>query len=175
MSKLYVNEIVEATSGAGVHIPGSVVQVVGRVGGSRVTTGSMNSWTSANMDLTITPKFSDSKFMIVGNQSVRIAGSGVTVARGALRVNRQIASGSFTTIWNTAGHQETMQTRVSTAVSQEFATSMPISILDSPTLTSGQTVTYRVEGLCYNDSGVSQLILWEGTRGCEIQILEIAQ
>ena len=173
-STLTVDNIVGATTAANVHLPGTVVQVVGRTGGARVTTGTLNTWTAANMNLTITPKFNDSKFLVTAVQSLRIYGTGVTVARGSLRLKRQIGSGSYGIVFNTDGHQEMMQTRVANAVTQEFATAMPITALDAPSH-NGQTVTYNIDGLVYNDTGVSQMILWEGTRGCQIQILEIAQ
>jgi hypothetical protein len=105
---------------------------------------------------------------------MRIYGTGVQVARGSIRLKRQIGSGSYGIVFNTAGHQEMMQTRVANSVTQEFATAMPITVLDAPSH-NGQTVTYAIDGLVYNDTGVSQMILWEGTRGCQIQILEIAQ
>jgi hypothetical protein len=173
-STLTVDNIVGATTAGNVKIPGTIVQVVGRTGGDRVTTSSLNTWTEANMDLTITPKFNDSQFLITAVQSMRVYGTGVTVARGSIRLKRRIGSGSYGIVFNTAGHQEMMQTRVANGVTQEFATAMPITALDGPSH-NGQTVTYAVEGLTYNDTGVSQMILWEGTRGCQIQIMEIAQ
>ena len=173
-STLTVDNIVGAAAAANVKIPGTIVQVVGRTGGSRVTTGTMSTWHVANMDLTITPKFNDSKFLVVGNQSMRIYGSATQVNRGSIRISRQIGSGSFGVVLNTAGHQEMMQMRTPSNTGQEFATALPFSAFDAPAH-NGQTVTYRVEGYAYGDSGVSQLILWEGTRGPQIQILEIAQ
>lgn len=173
-STLTVDNIVGATTSTNVKIPGTIVQVVGRTGGSRVTTGTLSSWTDANMALTITPKFNNSKFLVTAVQSMRIYGSGVTVARGSIRLKRQIGSGSFGVVFNTDGHQEMMQTRVANGVTQEFATAMPITSLDGPAH-NGQTVTYNIQGYTYSDSGVSQMILWEGTRGCQIQIMEIAQ
>ena len=149
-STLTVDNIVGATAAGNVKIPGTIVQVVGRTGGDRVTTFStLNTWTEANMDLTITPKFNDSQFLITAVQSMRIYGTGVTVARGSLRLKRRIGSGSYTVwIFNTAGHQEMMQTRGANGVTQEFATAMPITAKDAPSH-NGQTVTYVVEGLTY--------------------------
>ena len=173
-STLTVDNIVGASTAGNVKIPGTIVQVVGRTGGDRVTTGNTSTWTEANMDLTITPKFNDSQFLITAVQSMRIYGTGVTVARGSIRLKRRIGSGSYGIVFNTAGHQEMMQTRVANGVTQEFATAMPITAKDGPSH-NGQTVTYAIEGYVYGDSGVSQMILWEGTRGCQIQIMEIAQ
>jgi hypothetical protein len=172
-STLTVDTIVGAATAANVKIPGTIVQAVGRTGGARVTTSTLATWTPANMDLTITPKFNNSQFIVMGSQSMRIAGN-AQVARGSIRVLRQIGSGSFGVVMNTDGHQEMMQTRTNGASGQEFATQLPFSALDGPSH-NGQTVTYRVEGYAYSDSGVTQLILWEGTRGPQIQILEIAQ
>jgi hypothetical protein len=44
-STLTVDNIVGATTVGNVKIPGTIVQVVGRTGGDRVTTGNLNTWT----------------------------------------------------------------------------------------------------------------------------------
>lgn len=61
MSKLYVNEIVEATAGASVKLPaGSVLQsLTHRVDGNITVSGT--SWVDTGLTLTITPKFANSK------------------------------------------------------------------------------------------------------------------
>ena len=64
MSTLYVDTINEKTSGNGVQIPGHVVQVV-----SNIVTG-QQSFTStspaaSNLSLSITPKYSNSKLLIM--------------------------------------------------------------------------------------------------------------
>tara|TARA_B100000900_G_scaffold415966_1_gene448194 strand:+ start:3080 stop:3562 length:483 start_codon:yes stop_codon:yes gene_type:complete len=61
MSNLYVDNIVEKTTGAGVHIPGHVIQYQQRVfdlAGFQTTSGSMVAVSNVYVD--ITPKFSNS-------------------------------------------------------------------------------------------------------------------
>ena len=64
MSTLYVDTITEKTVGNGVQIPGHVVQVV-----SNIVTGqqtfSSTSPTASNLSLSITPKYSNSKLLIM--------------------------------------------------------------------------------------------------------------
>lgn len=154
---------------------GHVVQVVHRVGGDRVTTTTTNTWTASNLDLSITPKFANSKILLLGQQPMRIYGSSVTpIARGSQRIKRNVAGGSYTVVWNTAGHQEHIQVR-GTNASQELSHVIAWSIVDSPSYSVGQTVQYVPEGYMYGDTNVSQLILWEGSRGSNIQLMEIAQ
>jgi hypothetical protein len=62
MSKLYVNEIVEATAGAGVYIPGSVVQMVDSSSSTQYTTTS-TSYTKI-LGFNFTPKFATSKLIV---------------------------------------------------------------------------------------------------------------
>ena len=69
MSKLYVNEIVEATAGAGIHIPGSVVQIQSSSNGDSWSTTSGGFVTITDMTVTITPKFSTSKLYVFGHVS----------------------------------------------------------------------------------------------------------
>lgn len=62
MSKLYVNEIVEATAGAGVHVPGHVVQM-GEGSSSTVYTTTSTSYTKI-LGFNFTPKFATSRLMV---------------------------------------------------------------------------------------------------------------
>ena len=162
-------------SGQTLSAPGHVVQVVDRTGGGRVTSGNTGTWTPTNMDLSITPKFANSKILVIGNQPMRIYGVGVTVARGSQRIKRNVAGGSYTVIWNNAGHQEHIQVRLANSVTQELSHVVSWSVLDAPSYSLGDTLSYVPEGYMYGDTGVSQLILWEGTRGATIQLMEIAQ
>ena len=162
-------------SGQTLHAPGHVIQVVHRVGGDRITTTTTNTWTAANLDLSITPKFVNSKILLLGQQPMRIYGPNSTpIARGSQRIKRNVAGGSYTVVWNTAGHQEHVQVR-GTSGSQELSHVIAWSIVDSPSYSIGQTISYVPEGYMYGDTNVSQLILWEGSRGSNIQLMEIAQ
>ena len=66
MSTMFVDNIAEKTSGAGVSIPGHVVQVLSmRTDNGRSTTST--SLVDTDMTLTITPKSTSSKIMIIAN------------------------------------------------------------------------------------------------------------
>ena len=61
MSKLYVNEIVEANAGAGVAIPGHVIQVVNsQTDNAGWITTSSSSFVDSGVSVTITPKYTNS-------------------------------------------------------------------------------------------------------------------
>lgn len=152
---------------------GSVVQVVSRIGGNDVNTATSGAWVASNLDLSITPNFSNSKFFISGLQLVRFVGSSGSVRRGGIRVVRKIGAGSYTDALNTAGMAETFQVRDSTSVGQELSDVFGFSFLDSPTH-SGSVVTYNVEGWHQPDTGASSMQLWSGARGSAITIMEIA-
>lgn len=69
MSKLFVDDIVEKTSGHGVSIPGHVIQVVQNSGVQTFVTTS-SSWVDTPVTGVITPKFSNS--LIIGNAVVAV-------------------------------------------------------------------------------------------------------
>tara|TARA_B100000902_G_scaffold384247_1_gene424159 strand:+ start:7233 stop:7715 length:483 start_codon:yes stop_codon:yes gene_type:complete len=66
MSTLSVNNIIEKTTGAGVHIPGHVVQVVQHVFSpvTRAASGS-TSFSATNISGAITPKYNNSKILVM--------------------------------------------------------------------------------------------------------------
>ena len=67
MSTLYVDNL-QPNLGTGVSIPGHVVQVVSTSSNTTTTMGTANTWTAAtDLSVSITPKFSNSKIMIIAN------------------------------------------------------------------------------------------------------------
>ena len=64
MSKIEVNEIVERTSGSGVHIPNHIIQVITAEHSAYVTTTS-SSYSDPGLQATITPKFASSHILVV--------------------------------------------------------------------------------------------------------------
>jgi len=68
MSKLYVNQIVEANSGYGVHVPGHVIQVQQYYSpANNPTSTSSTSLIASGVTKTITPKYSNSLIIIQCN------------------------------------------------------------------------------------------------------------
>ena len=69
-STLYVDNLVEKTSGNGVHVPGHVIQVVQGVYSSVATVSTAaNARSSVLFSATITPKFASSKILLTGHMS----------------------------------------------------------------------------------------------------------
>ena len=68
MSTLYVDTINEKTSGNGIYIPGHVVQVQSSILSSKVSTTSQQpTYVDTGLSVSITPKFSTSKILIVSS------------------------------------------------------------------------------------------------------------
>tara|TARA_B100001059_G_scaffold27509_1_gene22223 strand:- start:573 stop:1040 length:468 start_codon:yes stop_codon:yes gene_type:complete len=70
MSKLFVDDIVEKTSGHGVSIPGHVIQVVQGTSTTYTTLGTNNTYTDSGLTAAITPKFASSKVLILHNAPI---------------------------------------------------------------------------------------------------------
>ena len=67
MSTLYVDNL-QPNLGSGVHASGHVVQVVSTSSNTSTAMGTANTWTAAtDLSVSITPKFSNSKIMIIAN------------------------------------------------------------------------------------------------------------
>ena len=90
-STLYVDSLIEKTSGNGVHIPGHVMQVVS---GSTTTNTVSTSATFADTTLSasITPTSASSKILILVDQNVRAQGNdswlGLRILRGSVVVKQ---------------------------------------------------------------------------------------
>ena len=76
MSKLFVDDIVEKTSGHGVVIPGHILQVVNAQSMTQVTTTvtDLTNATETGLNVTITPSSTSSKCLIVINASLQGVG-----------------------------------------------------------------------------------------------------
>lgn len=98
MSKIEVNEIVERTTGSGIHIPGHVIQVVQHTDTTEYTNAS-SSVAQGPQTGTFTLKNSASKVLITVNCCMRATRSSATGARlalyrGSVASGTQITSGS---------------------------------------------------------------------------------
>ena len=104
MSTLYVDNLIEKTSGAGVKIPGHVVQIAYRnpdtYQGFRYSSSS-TSFSDTGLVIQITPKYSDSVILLQGSVNIGLPASDYNY----LNVKRQISGGSVTDLGatNTAG------------------------------------------------------------------------
>lgn len=154
MSKLFVDDIVEKTSGHGVNIPGHMVQAVSNFTTADFHTSS-TSFVSSGLSASITPSSTSSKvFVIVSIPSWYVAAnfSYATVFRGSTN----IGNGDYGLMMIT-----------STA---SYAPSTT-QVMDSPSSTS--SLTYTVHLRC--PSGDASYISYPTYGHFTITLMEIAQ
>jgi len=146
-STLYVDSLIEKTSGNGVHIPGHVIQVVQGVYSSvaSVSTAALST-SSVLFSATITPKFASSKILLTGH----ISGSSdstthafwICLERGSTQIGHGDAAGN-----RRRAHSGIASTFQNYAEGLDHGT---INFLDSPNTTSA--TTYNVK-LAHNSGG----------------------
>ena len=134
MSKLFVDDIVEKTSGHGVNIPGHMVQIVQGTSTTYTSLGSTGTYVDTNLAATITSsKFSNSKILATLHAPIVYRNTEDAILR-LLRGYKRISDESF---W---------------AGSTNGGYGMPIcsfQFLDSPSTTSA--ITYRCK--MFKDGG----------------------
>lgn len=154
MSTLYVDTINEKTSGNGVQIPGHVVQVVQGTSTTYFTLGSNNTYVDTGLTATITPKFSNSKVLILHNSPIVYQNTQDAILR-LLRGTTNV-------------HQMNFYNSSSSYNSASFA----FQFLDSPSTTSAttyKTQIYKNQGsFLYNYNN-------EITSTSTLTLMEIAQ
>lgn len=89
MSKLFVNDIVEKTSGHGVLIPGHAIQVVQATTTTQYSSTS-TSFVDSGLSVTITPKSSSSKILITADFGVAASTSSGAMIFNLLRGSTQL-------------------------------------------------------------------------------------
>jgi hypothetical protein len=158
MSKLYVNEIVEATAGAGVAIPGHVIQVIQSTHSTEASTTS-TTFASTGLAASITPTSSTSKILVLLSMGSSGVNNTAAEARGYFRLMRD------------ASELYRMDVR-----SYDYGNSGSISFvahgqsyLDSPSTTS--SVTYTLE----QRASTGTIRVCEADNLISMQLLEIAQ
>ena len=151
-STLYVDNLIEKTSGNGVHIPGHVIQVVNM---STLTfiTSTTSSLTGTSLLLNITPKFSTSKILV--NINAHMSGSGTST--GFMQLLRDGST--------LVTDDEIFFSRTSDNYNMNG-----IQKLDSPNTTS--TIQYR---LWIRKSSGSYIALNQDGGGSDMTLMEIAQ
>ena len=170
-STLKTDKIEGVTASGTVQMPaGTTVQVAslsntGR-GAHVVTTSSSYSAINTSWDLTITPKFSSSKILLLGNLSCIMGGSN---KYGYVTIYRSVG-GSNTDIGDTQGYG------VMVVESDGGWTNMKLQHLDSPSTTSAITYKIYAKSDGYNDFYIG----WSSSSSASTNLvyltaLEIAQ
>ena len=86
-STLYVDNLIEKTSGNGVHIPGHVLQVVHNVSTGQVNSGS-SSYANTGLTATITPKHTNSKVLVIVGQPMSFSTATTSAREGYWNICR---------------------------------------------------------------------------------------
>jgi hypothetical protein len=162
MSKLYVNQIVEANAGNGVQISGHVVQVVNVAYNTGVTTSVVGGAIETGLAATITPKFSTSKILILANQNIQVNGS--SYAQIVLRKGT-IASNTILAIMSSPEGY--------TNSSSESINTIPMCYEDSPATISATRYFCSMELL--SGSSMYAQTSTSGTSVSTMTLMEIAQ
>ena len=159
-STLYVDNLVEKTSGNGVHIPGHVMQVVQSTWGQANSNITSSSFTATGHTVTITPKSSTSQVLLY------VLGGGQYLPQGNTMGSVTIFRGSTNIGSSTRG----LQSFYTVGTTGFTITPHGMMVLDSPSTTSATTYqTYaRTDGGTYQYNG--------GDRGnINFVAMEIAQ
>ena len=166
-STLFVDKVVEKTSGNGVHIPGHVVQMQdGRT--ITYTTHSTTSYTNSNLSVTITPKYANSKlfFWVAGSYWWNATNAGGNYMMGRIidsRTGNTILpqGGSYQSLWfqGAIGQNDTYDKMITGNTS-----------IDNDNTTSR---TYTVQIRIY--TATNNVRVFEHTADNIIRVMEIAQ
>ena len=179
MSTLQVENLIGPTSGSNankviipsgqtLHAPGHVIQVVE---GSSSTNTQINGATFADTSLSvsITPKSSSSKVLVLIQQTYAAANGGTTEMGVGLKLFR--GSTEIAAINDSARAMAQLQT--SDGSSQQMAGTAFLQKLDSPATTSA--ITYKTQGATYAASNTTNLTCQKNGTVSRITVMEIAQ
>ena len=173
MSTLYVDNLIEKTSGNGVHIPGHVIQhqysYYAYSGASNETETSSTSWTASGFNVTITPSSTNSRIIFMAALNVkRTVNAGQSYLD--LQVRRSIGGGAYTvTSPIEADGDHAMHSDHSTSLEYPQLT---LIVPDHPNTTSA--VNYKVY---IRNSASNSNVMRVGENGANefVHVMEIAQ
>jgi hypothetical protein len=140
-STLYVDNLIEKTSGNGVHVPGHVIQVVQGVYSSVATVSTAaNARSSVLFSATITPKFASSKILLTGHMSGSSDSTAhvfwICLERGSTEIGQGDAAGN-----RRRAHSGIASTFQNYSEGLDHGT---INFLDSPNTTSATTYNVKI-------------------------------
>jgi hypothetical protein len=167
MSKLYVNQIVEANAGAGVHIPGHVVQVQTYSSSSAsISTGS-SSYVSSGLSCGFTPKYNNSllKVELKSRRCNLVDGKKMQIA-----MSRDSGATFIGSDMGFSSHKEIYFANSDSSASNQISVGLYFPWYDEPNTTSSLTYTVWFK----NDYGSGTVYLSD-SGGIQVHITEIAQ
>ena len=175
MSILKVDTINEKTTGNGVAIPGHVIQMV-NTSWSTQTVITATSYTAVTGgSLTITPKFSTSKILVMVSLSTKVNDPNTVYANGALQILRGSTNISGSVPTDGTGSFE-IGFYAGGISGFELNHRYANNVIDSPSTTSA--TTYSVKGKSYGSAGGIVTVNASGAGGSgtsSLILMEIAQ
>tara|TARA_Y100000389_G_C17076424_1_gene324526 strand:+ start:68 stop:556 length:489 start_codon:yes stop_codon:yes gene_type:complete len=160
-STLTVDNIVGATSASAVHLPGHVIQVVQNVVTGQVSTGG-TSYVNTGLTATITPKYSNSKVLVIVGQPMSFSTATNSSREGYWNICRGttqlIEGGSAFDLTENNAFQIT-------------AFGNNLTILDSPATTNA--TTYKTQMMV--SAGTCDIYVGYGNTSGSMVLMEIAQ
>ena len=163
-STLYVDSLIEKTSGNGVHIPGHVIQVINATTSTSVST-TTTSFSDTSLTATITPKYASSQILILVSQNLGFSTSPDTNAQQ--QANLVITDGSNNLIFGQAGWDQFR-------VKEQFAFVWQASLNTSHSPNTTSAFTYKTR---FRQQLSNNLVLYTQYSGnpSTITVMEIAQ
>jgi hypothetical protein len=145
---------------------GSVLQVVQATYSTQTAIAS-TSYTDIGLSVSITPKFSTSKILILASVLADIQKSVAGGIGGGISIVR-----NSTTVWapNPNGGSQPYTWYISSGV--EFTQMMNLNYLDNPATTSA--ITYKIQGASYTTNNSSAVYFQAGNSSSNIILMEIA-
>lgn len=150
---------------SGFYSSGSVAQIVTdtnnyQTSNSLFTFWEVNKSSGVIWETSITPKFANSKILVI----YKISAGGLNGDYGAIKILGKVGSGSYNTIYNP-------QMVGNNQYSVEFGSSAPygqfvlqvLPVLDTPSYTLGNTITYKIQASSYNGSSMTINQIRSGT------------
>ena len=174
MSTLSVNNIIEKTTGAGVKIPGHVVQVIYSETADRSSYTSTSLVDVTGMTATITPKYNTSKILVQVCMNIGIQNAAFNLSCTLYRNSTAIFAGT-----DTSNKQGFVQIEGNTTGGQYKIYNQTATTLDSPA--SSSAVVYKVMGRVNTPAGTWYLnrnhYNWvdQGNTKSSMTLMEIAQ
>tara|TARA_Y100000389_G_C17469020_1_gene528545 strand:+ start:7623 stop:8099 length:477 start_codon:yes stop_codon:yes gene_type:complete len=158
MSTMYVNKVQELNVGSGVHIPGHVIQIE-NVTYSTETGTTSTTFSDTGLSVTFTPKFSDSKILILFSLGSSGVNNTAAEARGYYRLMRD-----STELYR----MDVRAYDYGNSGSIQFS-AMGQSYVDTPSTTS--SIVYKIQ----QRSSTGTIRVCEANNQIHMQVMEIAQ
>jgi len=149
---------------------GSVLQVVQAIYSTQTLIAS-GTYTDIGLSVSITPKFSTSKVLILASALADMTRSNGSAQGGGISIVR-----NSTAVWtpnpNGSSQPYTWYVQIGSGASVEVTTMMNLNYLDSPATTSA--TTYKIQGAIYSTGNGGTVVFQPANSTSNIIVMEIA-